>query len=390
MIPQRGCLLPISFLLALILGVSFYTQSEEISLEPPLLPSVIAVTITPLPIASDGFTLSGSVAEFPPCNGAMRGVTVQLEPLGLATQTDLEGGRFSFEDIPSGDYRLSVSPACTPFGCWPETPVTIAGSDLEVELCPSIAGAAPTLTAIPLQTRISCDRYPFYCVPLVGGASPDGVLRDLETPNTRALDMDSQGSPGVVRGITSDGAPFLGDPTAPVHFLAFQDFSCPHCWAYHESDLRRFIEDYVITGEATLEVRLIAVTHPVYGSNAGLAALCAGEQGALWEVQDELWQRIASPTASGEAAAIEDIYDLKYIEKMVNEMGLDADRLMDCVTSGRYGSILQDNLTLMYDLGVVGVPTVLYSTDAWDRADHWTRTEREYENLEQLIIFAEF
>lgn len=84
-----------------------------------------------------GVVVSGRVAEFPlGCQGAMRAVTVQLDPLGWTTRTDLAGGNYSFGPVPPGDYSLSVSPPCNPFGCWAPLPIHVGDEDIVQQICP--------------------------------------------------------------------------------------------------------------------------------------------------------------------------------------------------------------------------------------------------------------
>lgn len=99
------------------------------------------------------YTIRGHVAEFPPCQGSMRGVTVYLEPLGLTTQTDLlPGGDFSFVNIPNGVYTARVR-GCNPFGCWVDAPITVNGADAGASIC--MATFTPTPTVTPLVTPTS-------------------------------------------------------------------------------------------------------------------------------------------------------------------------------------------------------------------------------------------
>lgn len=103
---------------------------------------------TPTATPAIAHTISGRVAEFPQgCQGAQRGVTVVLEPLGRAQQTSLEDGSFRFDLVPPGDYWLRVD-YCNPSGCWPEMPVTVSDADAYRLLCP----AAGTITPTPGQT----------------------------------------------------------------------------------------------------------------------------------------------------------------------------------------------------------------------------------------------
>jgi hypothetical protein len=108
-----------------------------------------AVATTPTPTGR--YVVGGRVAEFPAgCQGAQRGVTVVFEPLGRTTQTSLADGSFRFDQVPPGYYTLRVD-YCNPFGCWPERPITVAGSDVYEVLCP-VADETPTPPATPTQT----------------------------------------------------------------------------------------------------------------------------------------------------------------------------------------------------------------------------------------------
>jgi hypothetical protein len=99
------------------------------------------------------FTVSGFVAEFPECDGRMRGVTVSLQPLGLSVQTSLDGGEFSFTDVPPGDYVLSVD-GCNPFGCWRDTSIRVAGADVETRIC--MVAPTPRPTPTPTFSPTAC------------------------------------------------------------------------------------------------------------------------------------------------------------------------------------------------------------------------------------------
>jgi hypothetical protein len=94
-----------------------------------------------------GRIVAGTVCEFPPPSicGALRGATVTLLPKGLQTTTSLDDGTFVFSDVANGFYELTVSPVCTPFGCYGPTAVTVADADVYVNIVP----VSPTLTAAP-------------------------------------------------------------------------------------------------------------------------------------------------------------------------------------------------------------------------------------------------
>lgn len=234
----------------------------------------------------------------------------------------------------------------------------------------TISGISFVIPVTPTPGRAACERYPLYCVPLVGASGGgEEALAGFETPDSRTLDAPSSGAPGVVRGVTAEGAPFIGDPNAPIRFLLFQDLGCPHCQTYHMDDLRRFIEDYVLTGQAVLEMRLInAVDH----SGAAAAAYCAGEQGMFWEMADSLFIPVS-------------VSREYQIQTTSESFGLDMDRFNACFLEEKYAAVIDANRRASIDLGVTGVPTVLAKGGALTT---WTQVQRDYDTLKTLTESA--
>jgi protein-disulfide isomerase len=221
---------------------------------------------------------------------------------------------------------------------------------------------------------VSCAAYPQYCVPLAGG-SPD--QKDLEAAGTRTLDEKSRGVEGVERYVDAGNVVTIGDPNAAIHFRVVSDFACSHCNDYHDSDLRRFIEDYVLTGQATVGMVMTTGTGGAFSETASQAALCAGEQGAFWEMNDELF-RLAR-TEGGQS------FNLPRLRESAKDMGLNADKLVNCVSSNRYRSFLPAYSTFANDLGVTGTPTLLVS---YGDGGEWTRLElayRTYDNMKWMV-----
>jgi protein-disulfide isomerase len=218
---------------------------------------------------------------------------------------------------------------------------------------------------------VSCVAYPQYCVPLMGG-SPD--QKALEAADTRALDEASQGAEGVVRYVSQDDVVTIGNPNAPVHFRVVSDFACSHCNDYHDSDLVRFIRDYVLAGKATFGVIMTTNTGQQYSVIASQAALCAGEQGAFWEMNDELYRLARSQGAQS--------FTISQMRQSANTMGLDADKLVNCISSSKYQLFLSNYQVMANDAGVTGTPTVLVSYG--DSGDWSALADRSYNGLKLL------
>jgi hypothetical protein len=79
----------------------------------------------------------------------MRGVNVTLLPPGHTTTTSIADGTFAFPPVPNGSYTVSLGGYCHPFGCYPDTPVTVTGEDVFIDICPLPPEDTPTVTPTP-------------------------------------------------------------------------------------------------------------------------------------------------------------------------------------------------------------------------------------------------
>ncbi len=252
-------------------------------------------------------------------------------------------------------------------------PAQVGGpfDDIAGSLDPSVAMAPPPAVAVEqAPVGVSCDRFPVYCVPFAE-ANADAPMSG-ETVDTRVLDMASTGAPGVVRGITDEGAYFLGDPAAPIHFKVFHNFGCPHCRDLMNGDLGQFIASHVVTGQATLEVMFLTFGAPTYPLDATYAAMCAGDQGAFWEMEATLFSQMPQ-------------VPLDQMVEFGAGLGLDASALRECIISGRHANTVNIHAITAADYGVAATPTVLVSMNggAWEPVNN-----RSYDNLMTLTIAA--
>lgn len=156
---------------------------------------------------------------------------------------------------------------------------------------------------------------------------------------------------GLIRRVTGDGASILGDPAAPITLVEFTDFSCAHCAAYRQI-IHDFVTRYVRTGKARYELRILAGLDPTGSPLAARAALCAGEQGAFWEMVDELFQLQLS---YGRTA-----FTTEHITDTANEaLNLNTTDLASCMNSSRYQEGIQHSIDLAANLRVNSLPAIL-------------------------------
>lgn len=81
-----------------------------------------------------------------------------------------------------------------------------------------------------------------------------GFIFFLSPSNSSLVDFS-----GVPQSRTDDGAFVAGNPDAAITIVAWEDFLCPHCQAY-QPELKRFFTDYVLTGKAKFEFRMLPIS----------------------------------------------------------------------------------------------------------------------------------
>ena len=146
---------------------------------------------------------------------------------------------------------------------------TILGVILAVSVVASAVFIIANWQQVDEIKTVSCAAFPQFCVPLAGGST---AMPALEASGARQIDAESSGVPGVVRGVDANGIPTIGDPSAPIHVVTVSDYACPHCQDYHDTDVPRFIEDYVLTGQATFGLVLTTGTGQLSPEPASQAA----------------------------------------------------------------------------------------------------------------------
>ena len=145
----------------------------------------------------------------------------------------------------------------------------------------------------------------------------------------------------------SDGGFVLGDPSAPITIVAFEDFLCGHCQRY-KATVDQFIEQYVAPGRARFEYRFFPVVHPGYSPQAAKLTECAEtlRPGSFWNAHDAMFE-IASARAFSDnsSRSFADFMELSYND------------LLQCTQDAEQVDI---DLRLGSQNGVTGTPTVMF------------------------------
>lgn len=145
----------------------------------------------------------------------------------------------------------------------------------------------------------------------------------LARPNVAAFDYE-----GIPAERTEDGAFILGSPDAPVTIVAWEDFLCNHCQDY-QPELKRFFEDYVATGLARFEFRMLPISQQsqFVFQLVECAAVVQDDPAAFWPAHDAMFAMTTTGTFDGADFA--------------QEIGVPYSELLDCAEEANQYTIDQ-------------------------------------------------
>jgi protein-disulfide isomerase len=144
-----------------------------------------------------------------------------------------------------------------------------------------------------------------------------------------------------VLSVSADDDPSVGPTNAPVTIVEFSDFQCPYC-KLSVSVMKEILAKY--PGEVKLVYRDYPTPNHPHAPQAAEAAQCAGEQGKFWEYHDSLFDH-QEPGAGW-----------NFIE-LANAIGLNHNRFVTCLNTGRYREEVAKDLHDGLTLGVTSTPT---------------------------------
>ena len=143
---------------------------------------------------------------------------------------------------------------------------------------------------------------------------------------------------------------FKGDPDAPVTIIEFADFQCPYCGRFFAQTEPQINEQYMQSGK----VRFAYFNFAFLGAEsnwAAEAAECASDQNKFWEYHDKLY---ASQSGENQGAFSKD-----NLKKFAEELGMDTSAFDECLDSGKYIQLVQDESSMASSIGVRSTPTFL-------------------------------
>jgi len=132
--------------------------------------------------------------------------------------------------------------------------------------------------------------------------------------------------------ITEDD-PVLGNENAVVTIIEFSDYECPYCQRYHAQTFSQIVATYGDRVRYVFKDLPLTSIHP-NAVPAANAAHCAQEQNAFWDFHDLLFSMQQGLNESAYRA-------------YANQLGLDSTAFGDCLSEGRYVSIVMQDTAIL-------------------------------------------
>ena len=202
-------------------------------------------------------------------------------------------------------------------------------------------------------------------------------LSDIQKILTRATRGRAE-TPFKPLDLTVADSPYLGLPDATVTLVEFTDYQCPFCRRHGARTKPQLVKEYVETGKVKYVVREfpLAQIHP-QATKAAEAALCAGDQGKYWDMNNVFF-------ANQRKLKVADL------KAHAEGLGLDVARFNECLDGKKYAKRVQSDLQAGIKAGVRGTPSFFLGlTDPADqtkfKATKMLRGAQPYSAFKQAI-----
>ena len=146
---------------------------------------------------------------------------------------------------------------------------------------------------------------------------------------------------------SGEATSLLGSSNAPITVIEFGDYQCFFCNKFFHNTEAEIVKNYVNTGK----VKIIFKDFTIIGPDSLIAAHathCANEEGKFWEYHDILY---ANWTGENNGWA-----SLDNLHKFAKQIGLGEKAFSDCMSSGRYNSVVEQSNLDAKTLGLTGTP----------------------------------
>lgn len=195
----------------------------------------------------------------------------------------------------------------------------------------------------------------YYGRPLTPNQTQSEASVNSELPIVIPTADNSAAQQELMETVVAQTRHFRGDANALVTIIEFGDFQCPFCGRHAATVGPQIDEQYIQSGK----VRFGYFNFAFLGQEsnwAAEAAECASDQNKFWEYHDMLYN-----SQSGENQGA---FNKDNLKKFAEDMGLDTSAFNECLDSGKYTQLIQEESSTASSIGVRSTPTFLINGQA--------------------------
>lgn len=141
----------------------------------------------------------------------------------------------------------------------------------------------------------------------------------------------------------------MGQADAPVTMVEFSSYQCPFCARFHQEAFEDIKREFIDNGSVRYIVRELPLDFQPNSRPASIAARCAGDQDAYFEMQTALYD------SQPEWASLSDPTDV--FESLAADIGLNSGTFSSCLANETHGDVVDADLALGGSVGATGTPT---------------------------------
>ena len=195
----------------------------------------------------------------------------------------------------------------------------------------------------------------YYVRPLILNQAQSEASVNSASPVIVPTAGNSAAQQQLMETVLAKSRHFKGDPNAPVTIIEFADFQCPFCGRFFAETEPQINEQYMQSGK----VRFGYFHFAFLGQEsnwAAEAAECASDQDKFWEYHDILY---GSQSGENQGA-----FNKGNLKRFAKDLGLDTSAFNECLDSGKYTALIQEESSTASSIGVRSTPTFLINGQA--------------------------
>lgn len=174
--------------------------------------------------------------------------------------------------------------------------------------------------------------------------------------------------------IDMEGEPVMGDGSAPVTMVIYEDLECPFCQRFEQGAMPQIVSNYVETGQVKLVWKDLPLPMHPWAKPGAAAMECVYREGGdepFWNVKDRIFENQNSFSESNVESKI---------KSYAAEEGVSEKAIQSCIDNQNPMEEVKDDMKEASGLGISGTPTSIVNGKKLVGAQPFSRFETAIES----------